>query len=76
MKELVEYLVHSLVDHPEQVVLSVKEEDDNVTMELTVAPEDLGKVIGKNGTTINAMRAVVQAAASSRGKRVRLDIAG
>ncbi|MGD9504088.1 MAG: KH domain-containing protein [Syntrophobacteraceae bacterium] len=76
MKELVEYLVHSLVDYPEQVTLSIEEEDDNVTMRLTVAQEDLGKVIGKSGTTINAMRTVVQAAASSRGKRVRLDIGG
>jgi predicted RNA-binding protein YlqC (UPF0109 family) len=74
MKELVEYLVKSLVDHPEDILIAEKEQDNDIAMELRVASEDLGKVIGKNGYTINAIRTVLQAAASSHKKRVRLDI--
>ncbi len=74
MKVLIEYLVKSLVDHPEQVAVAEREDDGNVMLELKVADDDLGKVIGKSGFTINAIRAVLQAAASSRKKRARLDI--
>jgi predicted RNA-binding protein YlqC (UPF0109 family) len=74
MRELVEYLVKSLVDHPEDILIAEKEQDNDIAMELRVASEDLGKVIGKNGYTINAIRTVLQAAASSHKKRVRLDI--
>jgi hypothetical protein len=76
MKTLVEYLVKSLVDRPEAVVLEEHANDAAVTLELRVAPEDLGKVIGKHGNTINAIRVVLQAAASSRKQRVKLDIIG
>lgn len=74
MKELVEYLVKSLADHPEDVVLETREEDDTITMELKISADDLGKIIGKNGNTINAIRTVLQAAASSQKKRVKLDV--
>lgn len=74
MRGLVEYLVKSLADHPEAVVLDEHEEDDSVIMELRLAPEDLGKVIGRNGNTINAIRTVLQAAAFSQKKRARLNI--
>jgi predicted RNA-binding protein YlqC (UPF0109 family) len=76
MKELVEYLVKSLVDQPEEVVLAEREEEDTVILELKIAQEDLGKVIGKNGNTINAIRTVLQAAASSHRKRARLEVLG
>lgn len=76
MKELVEYLVKSLADHPEEVSLKEYEEDDTILMELKIAPDDVGKIIGKSGNTINAIRTVVQAAASSHKKRVKLDVAG
>lgn len=75
MKELVEYLVKSLVDAPEEVLLAEREREDTVIMELKVAPDDLGKIIGKNGSTINAIRTVLQAAGSSRKKRTKLDVA-
>ena len=75
MKELVEYLVKSLADHPEEVVLIEREEDDTILMELKIATDDLGKIIGKSGNTINAIRTVVQAAASSHKKRIKLDVA-
>ena len=74
MEQLVEYLVKSLADHPDEVTLESREEDDTIVMELKISPEDLGKVIGKNGNTINAIRTVLQAAASSHKKRVKLDV--
>ncbi|NTV41695.1 MAG: KH domain-containing protein [Syntrophobacteraceae bacterium] len=76
MKELVEYLVKSLVDQPEEVFLAEREEEDTVILELKIAQDDLGKVIGKNGNTINAIRTVLQAAASSHRKRARLEVLG
>lgn len=74
MKELVEFLVKSLADHPQEVVLVEQEADDTILIELRISPEDVGKIIGKNGNTINAIRTVLQAAASSQKKRVRLDV--
>ncbi len=76
MKELVEYLVKSLVDRPEEVLLAQREREKEVIMELKVAAEDLGKVIGKKGSTINAIRAVLQAFASTQNKRIRLEVLG
>lgn len=76
VKELVEYLVKSLADHPEEVVLEEHEEEDTIVMELRIAQDDLGKIIGKNGNTINAIRTVIQTAASSCKKKARLDVAG
>ncbi|NLI31884.1 MAG: KH domain-containing protein [Deltaproteobacteria bacterium] len=76
MKELVEYLVKSLVDQPDEVFLVEHEDEDAVMLELKISPDDLGKVIGKNGNTINAIRTVLQAAASSHRKRVRLEVLG
>ncbi|GLI33599.1 KH domain-containing protein [Desulforhabdus amnigena] len=74
MKELVEYLVKSLADRPEEVILEEHEDDETVFLELKIAPDDLGKIIGKGGNTINAIRTVVQAAASSHKKRAKLDV--
>jgi predicted RNA-binding protein YlqC (UPF0109 family) len=76
IKELAEYLVKSLAEHPEKVELQEREEDDTVLLELTIAPEDIGRIIGKSGYTINAIRTVLQAAASSRRKRARLEVLG
>jgi predicted RNA-binding protein YlqC (UPF0109 family) len=74
MKELVEFLVKSLTDHPDEVLLAEREQEETVHIELKVAEDDVGKVIGKNGNTINAIRTVLQAAASSRKKRAKLDV--
>jgi len=76
IKELAEYLVKSLADHPEKVELAEREEDDTVVIELKISPDDLGKIIGKSGNTINAIRTVLQTAASSHKKRARLEVAG
>ena len=74
MKALVEYLVRSLADHPDQVELAQHETDDSILLELRISPDDIGKIIGKNGNTINAIRTVLQAAASSQKKRVKLEV--
>jgi predicted RNA-binding protein YlqC (UPF0109 family) len=76
MRELVEYLVKSLVDHPEDVILDETRNDNAVAMELRVAPDDLGKIIGKHGNTINAIRNVVQASATSKKLRAKLEVIG
>lgn len=74
MKELIEFVAGNLVDHPDQIEVTLHEEDDNVTIELRVAQEDLGKVIGKQGRTARAMRAVLAASLAGDGKRTRLEI--
>jgi uncharacterized protein len=73
-KELVEYIVKSLVDHPEQVSVSESEGRSSVSLELRVADTDMGRVIGKGGRVINAVRALVQVLAAKQGKRVTLEI--
>ncbi len=74
MKELVEVIAKALVDHPDQVVVTEKEEDDQVVIELTVAPADMGKVIGRQGRIAKAIRAVVKAASAKTDKKVIVDI--
>jgi predicted RNA-binding protein YlqC (UPF0109 family) len=74
MKELVEYIAKSLVDDPSQVKLTEIEEGGATILELQVAPEDMGRVIGKNGRVANAMRVLVRVLAAKQGKRITLDI--
>lgn len=74
MKELIHYIVTALVDHPDKVQVKETEQDDTIIVELTVAKGDLGKVIGKQGRTARAMRALLSAAAGKINKRSRLEI--
>lgn len=75
MRELLEHLVRSLVDRPDQVrVEEFTEDDGTVVFELSVAPDDYGKVIGRGGRTAQAIRTVVKAAGVRREKRVLVDI--
>lgn len=74
MVTLVEYLVKSLVDHPEDVHVNAVEEGKNIAIELRVAPEDMGKVIGKQGRIAKAIRTVAKAAATKENKRVTIEI--
>jgi len=74
MKELIEFIVGKMVDNPEAVDVTEREEDNTIIIELRVAKEDLGKVIGKQGRTAKAMRAVLAAAAGKLEKRSRLEI--
>ena len=73
MRELVEVLAQSLVDHPEEVTVQETEKDNEILLELKVAQEDMGKVIGKQGRIAKAIRAVVKAAASKTDKKVIVD---
>ncbi|MCU0258490.1 MAG: KH domain-containing protein [Solirubrobacteraceae bacterium] len=75
MRELLEYLAQALVDEPERVAVEEFEEDDGtVVLELSVADDDYGKVIGRGGRTANALRTVVKAAAVKDNRRVLIDI--
>ena len=76
MKELVEVIVKALVDDPESVVVTEKEDGRTTVVEVKVADSDMGKVIGKQGRIAKAIRAVVKAAASKEDKKVIVDIAG
>ena len=64
MKELVEVIAKALVDNPDEVVVTESENDDELVIELKVAPSDMGKVIGKQGRIAKAIRSVVKAASS------------
>ena len=74
MRELVEVLAQSLVDHPEEVTVQETEKDNEILLELKVAQEDMGKVIGKQGRIAKAIRTVVKAAAMEDNKKVDVDI--
>ena len=74
MKELVEVIAKALVDNPDEVVVTEKEEGKHVTIELRVASSDMGKVIGKQGRIAKAIRSVVKAAAAKEDKKVIVDI--
>ncbi|MCR5727117.1 MAG: KH domain-containing protein [Lachnospiraceae bacterium] len=69
MKELVRIIATSLVDHPEQVEVTETENEEQITVELKVAPEDMGKVIGKQGRIAKSIRTVVRAAAAAKDDR-------
>ncbi len=74
MKELVEIIARSLVDHPDDVSVTQVESDQSIVLELKVAPDDMGKVIGKQGRIAKAIRTVIKAAATKEDKRVMLEI--
>jgi predicted RNA-binding protein YlqC (UPF0109 family) len=75
MEALLEYLARAIVDEPDDVeVDSFEEEDGTLVLELRVADDDVGKVIGRNGRTVNALRAVVRAGAVKQGRRVLVDV--
>ena len=75
MKALVEVITKSLVDHPEEVVITEKNEGKAIVLEVKVADSDMGKEIGKQGRIAKAIRAVVKAAAAKEDKKVIVDIA-
>jgi hypothetical protein len=74
LKNLVEFLAKSLVDHPEEISVSEVERDETTLLQLRVAQSDLGKVIGRQGRTAKAIRVLLSASAARRGKRVVLEI--
>lgn len=74
LKELVDFMARALVDHPDQVKVSEIEGEQTSVIELRVAKEDLGKVIGKQGRTARAMRTILSAASTKIRKRAVLEI--
>ncbi len=74
MLELVEFLAKSLVDEPDKVMVKEVEKDDITVIELTVAENDMGKVIGKQGRIAKAIRTVVKAASTKENKKVTVEI--
>ena len=74
MKEFIEYIVRSLVDDPSQVRVTEIEGSNTVIFELRVAPEDMGRVIGKGGRVANAMRTLLRVVAARQGRRATLEI--
>lgn len=74
MKALIETIVSALVEHPDEVVVTVREEADKHVYLLSVHKDDMGKVIGKQGRVAKAIRTVVNAAGSSQQKKIYLEI--
>jgi len=74
MKELVETIARALVDHPESVVVTETQEENNIRLSLHVPPADMGKLIGRQGRIAKAIRAVVKAASTRTGEHVEVDI--
>lgn len=74
MKELVEVFAKALVENPDEVVVTESVKDDETVIELSVAPADMGKVIGKQGRIAKAIRSVVKAASSKEDKKVIVEI--
>ncbi|SHJ62579.1 KH domain-containing protein [Desulfofundulus thermosubterraneus] len=74
MKDVVEILAKALVDQPDKVIVNMIEKDKSCLIELKVAPEDMGKVIGKQGRIAKAIRTVAKAAAARQRKKVTVEI--
>ena len=74
MKELVEVIAKALVDNPDEVVVTEKQEGKSLVVELHVDPSDMGKVIGKQGRIAKALRCVVKAASFNENQRVDVEI--
>ncbi|MEE1012818.1 MAG: KH domain-containing protein [Clostridia bacterium] len=74
MQELLEFIAKSMVNHPEAVTVTLNEKETATVLELHVAEDDMGKVIGKQGRIAKAIRTVMKAAASNENKRVIVDI--
>lgn len=74
MRNLIEYIARSLVDHPEDVQVNEVEGEQTTVLELKVAQDDLGKVIGKQGRTARALRTILSAASTRSKKRTVLEI--
>ena len=74
MKDLLEYIARRLVDHPDQVEVDVLDGDRSVVLELRVDPDDMGRVIGRQGRVAQALRTLVKVAAVRDGRRVTVEI--
>ncbi len=75
MKSLTEYIARSLVEHPDEVDVREFRRGNQVTLELQVAKDDMGRVIGRNGRVVNSIRTLLRVAAERDGLQVTLDVA-
>lgn len=76
MKELLEMIAKALVDNPDEVTVTVIEEENNTVLELRVAEEDMGKIIGKRGRIAKSIRTLIKSYAIKENKRVMVEIIG
>ena len=76
IEDLVRYLVTSLVDAPDAVTITTTEDDVSITVEVALDPADVGKVIGRQGRTIKAIRTLARAAGTSGDKQVEVEVLG
>ena len=74
MKELIEYITRSLVDNPDQVDVKEVKSGNRIRLELRVAKDDMGRVIGKNGRVANSIRSLLRVAAEREGKQASLEV--
>jgi predicted RNA-binding protein YlqC (UPF0109 family) len=74
VKELLEYIARALVDNPDAVMVEVEEDDDQVSLLLTVDEADMGRVIGRDGRIANAIRSLLRVMATRDGRHVELEI--
>lgn len=74
MRELVEYMVKALVDKPEEVKITETKGESVLILEIHVAPDDVGKVIGREGRIANAIRTIAKASGAKQGKKVTVEI--
>ena len=74
MKDLIEFIAASLVEHPDQVVVKENKKERSTLLQLSVAPEDMGKVIGKQGRIARSIRVVLKAYSTKKGEKASLDI--
>lgn len=74
MNELLEYLIKALVDHPDEVEISPVEGARTIIFEVRVSPDDMGKIIGKQGKIANALRTILKSAATRERKKVSMEI--
>jgi uncharacterized protein len=74
MQELIEYVVKTLVDHPEDIRISAIEGERTIVFELRCHPDDVGKVIGKSGKTVGAIRTLLSTVAARQNKRAMLEV--
>ena len=74
MQEFLDYVVKGLVSHPEEVTITPVERNGMTVYELRVSPADMGRIIGKQGVTINAIRSLLQAGSARKGLRCALEV--
>jgi len=74
MEEFIAYLIKNMVDAPEKVDIRTKEDQNNLLVEIRVAPEDVGKVVGRKGNTIRSLRTLSMSIGARLGRRIHLEI--